>query len=197
MLLWNAKEQSEAYAGQPIKDAVITIPAYFNQAERKAVAVAAQISGLNLLQLLTSGSAAGLNYGVFRRKEIKEQAQTLLIYDVGASSTVASIVEYRLIKDKQSKEQFPVITTLGVGFDRQLGGQELSLRLREHLVSEFKKAFKTEKPIEDNARAMAKLLKEAERVKQVLSVGSPGIYVSPTHELLFILYRPTRSTSRR
>ncbi|KAH7732346.1 hypoxia up-regulated protein 1 precursor [Aphelenchoides avenae] len=167
MVLWNAKEQTEAHAGQPVKDVVITVPTYFNQAERKAVVLAAEIAGLNLLQLLSDGASAGLNYGVFRRKEITEKAQTLLIYDVGASKTTATIVEYRLAKEKNSKEQNPVMSTLGVGFDRTLGGQDLTLRLRDHLVAEFEKAHKTKGKITENPRAMAKMNKEAERVKQV------------------------------
>ncbi|TKR60474.1 hypothetical protein L596_027716 [Steinernema carpocapsae] len=171
MILWNVRQITEEYAQQPVKDAVITIPVYFNQAERKALTKAAGIAGLNLLQLLTDGSAAGLNYGVFRRKEITEQAQTLLIYDMGASKTTATILEYRLAKEKNSNEKNPVMSTLGVGYDRTLGGLELSMRMQEHLVEEFKKLKKTKKEITENPRAMAKMLKEAERVKQVLSAN--------------------------
>jgi hypoxia up-regulated 1 len=172
MVLWNAREQTEAYAGQPVRDVVITVPVFFNQAERKAVAAAAEIAGLNLLQLMTDGSAAALNYGVFRRKDIKEQAQTLLIYDIGATKTTASIVEYRLVKEKNSKEQNPSLTVLGVGFDRTLGGHDITLILRDHLVEEFKKQHKTKEEINGNPRAMAKMWKEAERVKQVLSANT-------------------------
>uniref|UniRef100_A0A1I8AM22 Hypoxia up-regulated protein 1 n=1 Tax=Steinernema glaseri TaxID=37863 RepID=A0A1I8AM22_9BILA len=171
MILWNVRQITEEYAQQPVRDAVITIPVYFNQAERKALTKAAQMAGLNLLQLLTDGSAAGLNYGVFRRKEITEQAQTLLIYDVGASKTTATILEYRLAKEKNSNEKNPVMSTLGVGYDRTLGGLELTVRMQKHLVEEFKKMKKTKKEITENPRAMAKMLKEAERVKQVLSAN--------------------------
>uniref|UniRef100_A0A1I7XNN3 Hypoxia up-regulated protein 1 n=1 Tax=Heterorhabditis bacteriophora TaxID=37862 RepID=A0A1I7XNN3_HETBA len=101
MILWSAKQTAEAFAGQSVKDVVITVPIFFNQAERRALTVAADIAGLNLLQasshsfvllLLNDGSAAALNYGVFRRKEITEIPQTMLIYDVGASKTTATIV---------------------------------------------------------------------------------------------------------
>lgn len=78
-------------------------------------------------------------------------------------------MEYRLVKEKNSKEQNPVMAPLGVGYDRTLGGFDITLKLRDHLLAEFKKQHKTEKEITENPRAMAKLLKEAERVKQVRS----------------------------
>ena len=61
-------------------------------------------------------SAAGLSYGIFRRKEITDQAQTLLIYDMGATKTTASILEYRLEKEKKGNEKNPVMSTLGLGY---------------------------------------------------------------------------------
>jgi hypoxia up-regulated 1 len=85
----------------------------------------------------------------------------LLIYDVGASKTVATLVEYRL----ENKE--PQLKVLGIGFDRTMGGREFTERLRDHLVEEFRKKHKTKTDITTNPRAMAKLWKEAERVKQV------------------------------
>lgn len=75
MVLANAKAEVEAYAGQPVVDVVIAVPAAFGTAERSAVEVAAKIAGLNLIQQLSSGAAAGLNYGVFRIKDITEEAQ--------------------------------------------------------------------------------------------------------------------------
>jgi len=75
MVLANARTEVESYAHQPVKDVVISIPIYFGQPERQAIETAAQIAGLNLYQLLTAGAAAGLNYGVFRYKDIIEQPQ--------------------------------------------------------------------------------------------------------------------------
>jgi molecular chaperone DnaK (HSP70) len=75
MVLANARTEVEAYAGQPVKDTVIAVPINFGPSEREAVNTAAQIAGLNLLQLLSSGASAALNYGVFRYKDITEQAQ--------------------------------------------------------------------------------------------------------------------------
>ncbi|RCN53662.1 DnaK family protein [Ancylostoma caninum] len=174
MVLWSAKQDTEAFAGQRVKDCVITVPIFFNQAERRALMAAADIAGLNLLQLINDGSAAALNYGVFRRKEITDKPQSMMIYDVGASKTTATIVEYVLEADKSSKvskSSNPVVKTIGVGYDRTLGGYEITLRLREHLVKVFRDTVKTSTDITTNARSMVKLLKEAERVKQVLSAN--------------------------
>ncbi|VDM61049.1 unnamed protein product [Angiostrongylus costaricensis] len=174
MILWSAKKTTEAFAGQRVKDVVITVPIFFNQAERRALVAASSIAGLNLLQLINDGSAAALNYGVFRRKGITNKPQTMMIYDMGASKTVATIVEYVLEKDKSSKignTSNPVVRTIGVGYDRSLGGFEITLRMAKHLEKIFRETTKTTSDITTNARSMAKLLKEAERVKQVLSAN--------------------------
>ncbi|KAI3413294.1 hypothetical protein GPALN_010792 [Globodera pallida] len=180
MVLWNARQEVEAYAGQPVRDAV-----------RAAVEAAAKIAGLNLLQLLGSGTAAGLNYGVFRHKEITEQPQILLIYDVGSIKTLVTIVQLRLVNEtatptttngknatksssnKAACGSFPQMETIGVGYNRTLGGYHLTLRLRDHLVKAFKQQYpKLEGDVTQNLKAMAKLLMEADRVKQVLSANS-------------------------
>ncbi|KAI6231613.1 hypothetical protein M3Y95_00400500 [Aphelenchoides besseyi] len=172
MILWNAREQTQAFADQQVKDVVISIPVYFNQAERTAVATAAKIAGFHLLTLISDGSAAALNYGIFRRKDIVEKPQTVLVYDVGSTTTTATLVEYRLVDDKNNKkEKMPALKVLGVGYDRTTGGKDLTDRLRDHLVEEFRAKHKTSVDITTNPRAMAKLWKEADRVKQVLSAN--------------------------
>lgn len=173
MILWNAKKVTEAYADQTVKDVVITVPIFLNQAERRAIASAAEIAGLNLLQLLNDGSAAALNYGVFRRKEITEKPTHMLIYDMGAIKTTVTIVQYVLESTrKDGKDKQPTLRTVGVGYDRTLGGLEITNRLRDHLEKVFRETVKTSKDISTNARAIGKLHKEAERVKQVLSANT-------------------------
>lgn len=173
MALWNAQEQTSAHAFQQVKNVVISIPSYFNHSERVAVVNATQVANLNLLSLLYDGSAAALNYGVFRRKELTEKPQNLLIFDVGSHKTVATLVEYQLIEEKEgAKEKTPIVKTIGIGFDRDLGGQDVTRHIRAYLVQEFKAKHKTKTDIEQNPRAMAKLWKEADRVKQVLSANT-------------------------
>uniref|UniRef100_A0A8C8GDZ5 Hypoxia up-regulated protein 1 n=1 Tax=Oncorhynchus tshawytscha TaxID=74940 RepID=A0A8C8GDZ5_ONCTS len=156
---------------QPIKDAVITVPVFFNQAERRAVLQAAQMAGVKVLQLVNDNTAVALNYGVFRRKDINSTAQNIMFYDMGSGSTTATIVTYQTVKTEESGSQ-PQLQIRGVGFDRSLGGFEMELRLQDHLAKLFNEQKKTKKDVRENHRAMAKLLKEAQRLKTVLSANA-------------------------
>ncbi|KAE9549299.1 hypothetical protein FO519_007501, partial [Halicephalobus sp. NKZ332] len=109
MILWNAREQVAVFGKTPIKDVVVTAPAYFNQAEREALVNAVEIAGLNLLQVISDGAAAAVNYVFTRRKEVTEKAQYVVIYDIGASKTVASVIELKLAKENNSKALDPVV----------------------------------------------------------------------------------------
>ncbi|XP_041863802.1 hypoxia up-regulated protein 1 isoform X2 [Melanotaenia boesemani] len=161
---------AQDFAEQQIKDAVITVPAFFNQAERRAVLHAAQMAGLKVLQLINDNTAVALNYGVFRRKDIDNTAKNIMFYDMGSGSTTATIVTYQTIKTKDSGSQ-PQLQIQGVGYDRGLGGFEMDLRLRDHLAKLFNEQKKSKKDVRENHRAMAKLLKEAQRLKTVLSAN--------------------------
>ncbi|XP_034281074.1 hypoxia up-regulated protein 1 isoform X1 [Pantherophis guttatus] len=169
MVLNYSRTLAEDFAEQPVKDAVITVPAYFNQAERRAVMHAAKMADLKVLQLINDNTAVALNYGVFRRKDINATAQNIMFYDMGAGSTVCTIVTYQTLKTKDSGVQ-PQLQIRGVGFDRTLGGLQMELRLRDHLAKLFNEQHPG-KDVRQNLRAMAKLLKEANRVKTVLSAN--------------------------
>ncbi|XP_012712373.1 hypoxia up-regulated protein 1 isoform X1 [Fundulus heteroclitus] len=170
MVLNYSRGLAQDFAEQPIKDAVITVPAFFNQAERRAVLHAAQMAGLKVLQLINDNTAVALNYGVFRRKDIDGTAKNVMFYDMGSGSTTATIVSYQTVKTKESGTQ-PQLQIRGVGFDRSLGGFEMDLRLRDHLANLFNNQKKSPKDVRENHRAMAKLLKEAQRLKTVLSAN--------------------------
>ncbi|XP_056140394.1 hypoxia up-regulated protein 1 [Lampris incognitus] len=170
MVLNNSRGLAQDFAEQTIKDAVITIPAFFNQAERRAVLQAAEIAGLKVLQLINDNTAVALNYGVFRRKDIDSNAKNIMFYDMGSGSTTATIVTYQTVKTKDFGIQ-PQLQIRGVGFDRGLGGFEMDLRLRDHLAKLFNEQKKSKNDVRENHRAMAKLLKEAQRLKTVLSAN--------------------------
>ncbi|XP_048471275.1 hypoxia up-regulated protein 1 [Rhincodon typus] len=170
MVLNYSRTLAQDFAEQPIKDLVITVPAYFNQAERRAVVHAAQMVGLKVLQLINDNTAVALNYGVFRRKDINATAQNVMFFDMGSSSTTATIVTYITTKTKDSGTQ-PQLQIRGTGFDRNLGGLEMELRLQDHLADLFNAQKKTPKDVRQHPRAMAKLWKEANRVKTVLSAN--------------------------
>ncbi|CAI4226902.1 unnamed protein product [Auanema sp. JU1783] len=191
MILSNLKEFTEAYAEQTVRDIVITVPVYFTQAERLAIEKATQIARLNLLQLINDGTAVALNYGVFRRKEITEKPLRMMIYDMGAMKTTVTLVEYKVVKEKYGKE--PKLSVLGVGYDRNLGGLEMTLRLQEHLVKRFRENYKTDKDITTNDRAMGKMLKESERLKQVLSANADHFaQIESVHEDIDMKIRVSR-----
>uniref|UniRef100_A0AAQ4QHT9 Hypoxia up-regulated protein 1 n=1 Tax=Gasterosteus aculeatus aculeatus TaxID=481459 RepID=A0AAQ4QHT9_GASAC len=170
MLLNYSRGLAQDFAEQPIKDAVITVPAFFNQAERRAVLQAAQMAGVKVLQLINDNTAVALNYGVFRRKDIDNTVKNVMFYDMGSGSTTATIVTYQTVKTKEAGTQ-PQLQIRGVGFDRGLGGFEMDLRLRDHLAKLFNEQKKSKKDVRENQRAMAKLLKEAQRLKTVLSAN--------------------------
>uniref|UniRef100_A0AAR2KAL8 Hypoxia up-regulated protein 1 n=1 Tax=Pygocentrus nattereri TaxID=42514 RepID=A0AAR2KAL8_PYGNA len=154
MVLNYSSGLAQDFAEQPIKDAVITIPAFFNQAERRAVLQAAQMAGLKVLQLINDNTAVALNYGVFRRKDINSTAQNVMFYDMGSGSTTATIVTYQTVKTKEAVLYW------------------MELRLRDYLAKIFNEQKKSKKDVRENMRAMAKLLKEAQRVKTVLSANA-------------------------
>ncbi|KAL4229247.1 Hypoxia up-regulated protein 1 [Mactra antiquata] len=173
MILEKARHYAETFADQPIKDSVITVPSYFNQAERRAVLLAAELSGMNVLQLMGDNAAVALNYGVFRRKQFNTSMTYIMFYDMGATSTTATIVGYQVVKMKEGTRMVenPQLVIKGVGFDTELGGLEISMRLRDHFAKYFTEHKKTKSDVYSNQRSMAKLLKEAKRVKKVLSAN--------------------------
>ncbi|CAG9820162.1 unnamed protein product [Phaedon cochleariae] len=173
-MLVKAREFAENGAHQPIKECVLTVPGYFNQVERRALLQAAELAGLKVLQLINDYTAVAINYGIFRSKTFNETAQYVIFYDMGASSTTAMLVSYQTIKTKEKGyvETLPQASVLGVGYDRTLGGLEMQIRLRNYLATKFNEMKKTKTDIFTNTRAMAKLFKEAGRLKTVLSANA-------------------------
>lgn len=171
-ILSSAKGYAEDSTGQVITECVLVVPGFFGQAERQALISAARLANLKVLQLINDYTAVALNYGIFRRKEFNETAQYFVFYDMGAYKTSASVISYQLVKDKATREVLPVVQVIGVGFDRTLGGLEMQVRLRDYLGKEFNKMGKTQTDVFTNPRAMAKLFKEAGRLKNVLSANT-------------------------
>lgn len=170
-LFSRAQEFAQDATSQPIQECVIVVPGFFGQAERQAILDAAGLANLKVLQLMNDYTAVGLNYGIFQRKNFNETAQYFMFYDMGASKTTATIVSYQLVKDKVARETLPVVAVIGVGYDRTLGGLEMQLRLRNYLADAFNAMKKTTLNVYESPRALAKLFKEAGRVKNVLSAN--------------------------
>ncbi|KAI9463516.1 Hsp70 protein-domain-containing protein [Russula earlei] len=150
--------------GERVQDVVVTVPAFFSQFERDAIADAVELAGLRLLALVNDGAAVAINYAMTRQFP---QPERHIVYDAGAASTRATVATFA---GQGKKQDATVITVNGIGYDRLAGGTELDRRLREVLVEEFE--HKHGVGIRDDPKAMMKLWKEAERLKAILSANT-------------------------
>lgn len=155
MVLTKMKETAEAYLGEQVHDAVITVPAYFNDSQRQATKDAGAIAGLNVLRIINEPTAAALAYGL--DKNLSGE-RNVLIFDLGGGTFDVSI----LTIDEGSL--FEVRATAG---DTHLGGEDFDNRLVSHLADEFRRKFK--KDLRSNPRALRRLRTAAERAKRTLS----------------------------
>ncbi|XP_014355021.2 heat shock protein 68-like [Papilio machaon] len=155
MVLTKMKETAEAYLGGAVREAVITVPAYFNDSQRQATKDAGAIAGLNVLRIINEPTAAALAYGL--DKNLKGE-RNVLIFDLGGGTFDVSI----LTIDEGSL--FEVKSTAG---DTHLGGEDFDNRLVNHLADEFKRKYK--KDLRMNPRALRRLRTAAERAKRTLS----------------------------
>ncbi|XP_073306568.1 luminal-binding protein 5-like [Primulina huaijiensis] len=153
MVLTKMKETAEAYLGKEIKDAVITVPAYFNDAQRQATKDAGTIAGLNVVRIINEPTAAAMAYGLDKKGEEKN----VLVFDLGGGTFDVSILTI-------DNGVFEVLSTNG---DTHLGGEDFDHRIMEYFVKLIKK--KHGKDISKDNRAMGKLRRESERAKRALS----------------------------
>ena len=154
MVLTKMKEIAETYIGTDIKDAVVTVPAYFNDSQRQATKDAAAIAGLNCLRIINEPTAAAIAYGLDKHKD---EDKNVLIFDLGGGTFDVSLLNIE-------GGIFEVKATAG---DTHLGGEDFDARLLQHLSQEFKRKHK--KDISDNPRALRRLRTACERAKRTLS----------------------------
>ena len=209
MELQNVKSNAEAFAGKgsSIRDAVITVPAFYTAEERRALEVAAELAGLRVVSLISDGLSVGLNYATSRTFPVPGDGvkpEYHLVYDMGAGSTVATVLRFqgKVVKDVgKFNKTIQEVQVLGVGWDRSLGGDSLNAVILEDMVSKFAdsprmKALDTGvEHVRAHGRTMAKMWKEAERIRQVLSANTEtsasfeGLY----HEDVNFKYKLSRS----
>ncbi len=154
MVLTKMKETAEAYLGETVDSAVITVPAYFNDAQRQSTKDAGAIAGLNVLRIINEPTAAAIAYGLDNKTE---KERNILIYDLGGGTfdvTLLSIEE----------GVFEVKSTAG---DTHLGGEDFDTRLVHHFIQDFKRKHK--KDIGDNKRTLRRLRTACENLKKTLS----------------------------
>jgi len=157
MVLQKMKEIAEAYLGDDVKNAVITVPAYFNDGQRNATKDAGRISGLNVLRIINEPTAAAIAYGL-GKKDTGEQ--NVLIFDLGGGTFDVSLLT---IEDGI----FEVKATAG---DTHLGGEDFDHNMVQHFIKEFKRKHRG-KDLTSNARALRRLRSACERAKRTLSAA--------------------------
>ncbi|EDN03533.1 heat shock 70 kDa protein 7 [Histoplasma mississippiense (nom. inval.)] len=179
MVLTKMRETAEAYLGGTVNNAVVTVPAYFNDSQRQATKDAGLIAGLNVLRIINEPTAAAIAYGLDKKADGE---RNVLIFDLGGGTFDVSLLTIE-------EGIFEVKSTAG---DTHLGGEDFDNRLVNHFVSEFKRKFK--KDLSANARALRRLRTACERAKRTLSCAAQtsieidslyeGIdfYTSITHE---------------
>lgn len=172
MVLTKMKQTAETYLGEPVKRAVITVPAYFNDAQRQATKDAGTIAGLNVLRIINEPTAAALAYGL-QDKSFQEGEKTILIFDLGGGTFDVSLLA--VDKDPKIGNTYEVKATAG---DTHLGGEDFDQRMMEHLVREFKQKTKKDLTLSANdsaatvdakSRALRRLRTSCERAKRQLS----------------------------
>jgi heat shock protein 5 len=156
MILTKMKETAEAFLGKKVKNAVVTVPAYFNDAQRQATKDAGTIAGLNVLRIINEPTAAAIAYGLDK----KGGEKNILVFDLGGGTFDVSLLTI-------DNGVFEVIATSG---DTHLGGEDFDRRVIDYLIKVFKK--KHSKDITSDKRAIQKLRREVERAKRSLSTSA-------------------------
>ena len=156
-ILKKMKKTAEDYLGESVTEAVITVPAYFNDSQRQATKDAGRIAGLDVKRIINEPTAAALAYGMDKRKG----DQTIAVYDLGGGTFDVSIIE---IADVDGEHQFEVLATNG---DTFLGGEDFDLRLIDYLAEEFRKDQGID--LKGDPLAMQRLKEAAEKAKIELS----------------------------
>ena len=153
IILGDLKKTAEAYLGEKVTSAVITVPAYFNDAQRQATKNAGKIAGLKVERIINEPTAAALAYGLDKQDE----SQTILVYDLGGGTFDVSILEL-------GDGVFEVKSTSG---NNKLGGDDFDQRIIDYIVSDIKKEHDVD--LSDNKMALQRIKEEAEKAKKTLS----------------------------
>ncbi|KOS21808.1 Hypoxia up-regulated protein 1 [Escovopsis weberi] len=179
------RKNAQAAAGDDsrIRSAVLTVPPFYTTAERRAIQTAAELAGLKVLSVISDGLAVGVNYATSRQfPNINEGARPEhhMVFDMGAGSTTATVMKFysRSVKDVgKFNKTVQEIQVLGSGWDRTLGGDEFNCLIVDDMISQFvkskgaRKISATAEGVKAHGRAVAKLAKEAERLRHVLSAN--------------------------
>lgn len=182
MILKRLKEAAEAYLGTTCKDAVITVPAYFNDRQRQATKDAGTMAGLNVMRLISEPTAAAIAYGIDKRAGKNRSKKNVLVFDMGGGTFDVSLLTIC---------EAGTISVKAVGGDTHLGGEDFDQMMVNYCVQIFKKK---EKDLSGNARAMVKLKVACERAKRDLSSTTlTSIEIDSLHEGIDFCMKFTRA----
>eukprot|EP01018_Ginkgo_biloba_P037014 Gb_10327 [translate_table: standard] len=183
MVLTKMKETAETYLGKTVKNAVITVPAYFNDSQRQATKDAGAIAGLNVTRIINEPTAAAIAYGLDKKSETGSfREKNILIFDLGGGTFDVSVLTV-------AGGLFEVKSTAG---DTHLGGEDFDNRMVNHFVQEFKRRYR--KDISSNAKALRRLKNACERAKRALSTTTQtAIEIDSLHEGIDFYARITRA----
>jgi len=160
MVLGKMRQTAEDFLGEKVNNAVVTVPAYFNDSQRQSTKDAGTIAGLNVLRIINEPTAAAIAYGLDNASKMKGKGQNVLIFDLGGGTFDVSLLTIE-------EGVFEVKATAG---DTHLGGEDFDNRLVQHFVEEFKRKYK--KDITGNDRALRRLRTACERAKRTLSAST-------------------------
>ncbi|PIA15835.1 actin-like ATPase domain-containing protein [Coemansia reversa NRRL 1564] len=178
--------------GVEVHDVVLTVPPFFDRQQRQAMLDAAALAGLRTVALVNDGSAVALSYAMSRSFE---RAERHVIYDMGAGKTAVTVVGMFERKSGAKGQRAPVVSVQAYAADRMLGGQTLDFLVRDLLVARFAGGSKAlENAVRGSARAMSRLLREAKRVKTILSANTEATAaVEGLHDGVDLRTRVTRA----
>ena len=160
MVLGKMRTTAEDFLGEKVANAVVTVPAYFNDSQRQSTKDAGTISGLNVLRIINEPTAAAIAYGLDNASKMQHKGQNVLIFDLGGGTFDVSLLTIE-------EGVFEVKATAG---DTHLGGEDFDNRLVEHFKEEFKRKYK--KDLTGNDRALRRLRTACERAKRTLSAST-------------------------
>ncbi|KAK4248894.1 Hsp70 protein-domain-containing protein [Corynascus novoguineensis] len=185
MQLQSIRENAEALAGpgSPVRSAVLTVPVYYTIKEKRALELAAELAGLKVLSFISDGMAVGLHYATSRQfPNVNEggKPEHHMVFDMGAGSTKATVLRFqsRTVKDVgKFNKTVQEVQVVGSGWDRTLGGDALNYLIVDDMIAQFAASPKAKAAgveadaVRAHGRTIAKLTKEAERVRHVLSAN--------------------------
>lgn len=208
MQLKQVKANADSMGNQPtrINDAVITFPAFYTAEEKRSVELAAELAGLNVLSMISDGTAVGLNYATsrtFPSVSDGNKPEYHVIYDMGAGSTTATVLRFqsRVVKDiGKFNKTVQEIQAIGTGWDKTLGGDSLNQIIVEDIINKFVESKKlkdgaTVQDVKAHGKTMAKLWNQSERIRQILSANSDSVasFEGLFHDDVNFKYKITRA----